>query len=220
VLNSILTQIDPSNPNASYASADYDVRHQLSANYVWDLPIKSSHRLVNDLIGGWQLAGTFFWRTGFPFSIVDGQQDLAFTANNLTVNGALLAATLYEPKFGTPTVFASNCANTSCFTTASFDTPTSFNANARNAFRGPGYFNTDLNLKKTFALNERFKLAIGANFFNLLNHPNFDNPVSTNLSSSSGMITTAAVSPTTPYGAFASAAEGMRIGQVFGKINF
>jgi hypothetical protein len=34
------------------------------------------------------------------------------------------------------------------------------------------------------------------------------------------MITTAAVSPTTPYGAFASAAEGMRIVQVFAKITF
>ncbi|HEY2455796.1 MAG TPA: carboxypeptidase regulatory-like domain-containing protein [Candidatus Acidoferrum sp.] len=220
VNNSVLLQIDPSNPNASYASADYDVRHQLSANYVWDLPIKSSHRLLNQLIGGWQLAGTFFYRTGFPFSILDGQQALGFAANNLTVNGAFLANVLYEPQLGTPTTFGSGCATTACFTTGNFATPSNFDANARNAFRGPGYFNTDLNLKKTFALNERFKLAIGANFFNLLNHPNFDNPVSNNLSSAFGTITTAAVSPTTPYGSFAAAAEGMRIVQVFGKINF
>lgn len=89
-----------------------------------------------------------------------------------------------------------------------------------SAQRGPGYFNTDLNLKKSFALTERVKLTLAANFFHVLNHPNFDNPVSNNLSSSFGHITTAAVSPTTPYGAFASAAEGMRIVQVFGKINF
>ena len=44
--------------------------------------------------------------------------------------------------------------------------------------------------------------------------------MSNNLFSSFGMITTAAVSPTTPYGAFASAAEGMRIVQVFAKITF
>lgn len=220
VFNSILTQIDPTNPNASYSSSDYDVRHQLSANYVWDLPVRSSHRLLNDLIGGWQLAGTFFWRTGFPFSIVNGKQDLAFAANNLTVNGAFLANTLYEPQFGTPTVFGSNCASAACFSPASFATPTNFNANARNAFRGPGYFNTDLNLKKTFAVSERVKFALGANFFNVLNHVNFQNPVSTDLSSSFGRITAAAVSPTTPYGAFASAAEGMRIVQVFAKFSF
>lgn len=220
VFDSILLQIDPSNPNAGYASSDYDLRHQLSANYVWDLPIKSGNRWVNDVIGGWQLAGTFFYRTGFPFSIVNGATESALASNNLTVNGAFLGTVLYEPAAGVPTTYGSNCANVACFTTSSFATPTNFDANARNAFRGPGYFNTDMNIKKTFAATERFKFTLGANFFNVLNHPNFQNPVNNDLSSSFGQITALAVSPTTPYGAFASAAEGMRILQVFGKVTF
>jgi hypothetical protein len=220
ISNSITAQIDPSNPNASYASSDYDIRHQFSANYVWDLPIRFSNHLLNTLAGGWQVAGTFFFRTGLPFSIVDGAQANAFVPNNLTANGVFLANILYAPTAGVPTSFGSSCATTACFSTSSFATPTDFNAFARNAFRGPGYFNTDMNLKKTFALNERYRFTLGANFFNILNHPNFDSPVSNNLSSSFGTITTAAVSPTTPYGAFASAAEGMRIVQVFAKINF
>jgi len=218
--NSIVLQVDPSNPNAGYASSDYDLRHQLSANYVWDLPVKFSNHVLNTLVGGWQIAGTFFYRTGFPFSIEDGQQSVAFVPNNLTANGANLANILYAPAAGVLTSFGGSCATTACFSASSFATPTDFNAFARNAFRGPGYFNTDMNLKKTFALNERYRFTLGANFFNILNHPNFDNPVSNNLSSSFGAITTAAVSPTTPYGAFASAAEGMRIVQVFAKINF
>jgi hypothetical protein len=218
--NSILLQIDPSNPNASYASSDYDVRHQLSANYVWDLPVRFSNHLLNTLVGGWQIAGTFFYRTGLPFSITDGGQAAAFSGNNLTANGAFLADVLYEPVQGVPTTFGSNCATVKCFNTSTFSTPTDFNANARNAFRGPGYFNTDMNLKKTFAFTERYKFTLGANFFNILNHPNFDNPVSNSASSAFGTITTAAVSPTTPYGAFASAAEGMRIVQVFAKVTF
>jgi len=88
------------------------------------------------------------------------------------------------------------------------------------SFRGPGYFNTDVNLKKSFALTERAKFTLGANFFNILNHANFQNPVNNDLSSSFGQITALAVSPTTPYSAFASAAEGMRIVQMFGKITF
>jgi len=218
--NSILNQIDPANPNAAYASSDYDLRHQLSANYVWDLPVKFSSHLMNTLLGGWQVAGTFFYRTGFPFSIEDGQQGVAFVPNNLTANGANLANVLYAPAAGVPTNFGASCATTACFSASTFATPTDFNAFARNAFRGPGYFNTDMNVKKSFPLNERFKFTLGANFFNILNHPNFDNPVSNNLSSSFGMITTAAVSPTTPYGSFAAAAEGMRIVQVFAKISF
>src|ERR1700733_15147980 len=218
--NSILNQIDPANPNAAYASSDYDLRHQLSANYVWDLPVKFSSHLMNTLLGGWQVAGTFFYRTGFPFSIEDGRQGVAFVPNNLTANGANLANVLYAPAAGVPTNFGASCATTACFSASTFATPTDFNAFARNAFRGPGYFNTDMNVKKSFPLNERFKFTLGANFFNILNHPNFDNPVSNNLSSSFGMITTAAVSPTTPYGSFAAAAEGMRIVQVFAKISF
>ena len=218
--NSIIAQINPSNPNAGYASSDYDLRHQLSANYVWDLPVKFSNHLLNTLVGGWQVAGTFFYRTGFPFSIEDGQQAVALVPNNLTVNGANLANILYAPAPGVPTNFGASCATTRCFNTSTFAGPTDFNAFARNSFRGPGYFNTDMNLKKSFPLNERFKFTLGANFFNILNHPNFDTPVSNNLFSSFGMITTAAVSPTTPYGAFASAAEGMRIVQVFAKVNF
>jgi hypothetical protein len=218
--NSILAQINPANPNAGYASSDYDARHQLSANYVWDIPGRFSNRLLNTVGAGWQVAGTFFYRTGLPFSIVDGIQDTNLKGNNLAVNGAPIANILFAPGVGAPTTFGSNCANTVCFSTSSFANPTDFNANARNAFRGPGYFNTDLNLKKSFDLTERFKFILGANFFNILNHTNFQNPISNNSSGAFGQIVAAAVSPTTPYGAFAGAAEGMRIVQVFGKISF
>jgi hypothetical protein len=187
---------------------------------VWDLPVKFSNHWLQSLVGGWQIAGTFFYRTGFPFSIVNGQQAASLAGNNLTANGAFLPSVLFEPTAGAPTSFGASCATAACFATSSFATPTDFDAKARNAFRGPGYFNTDMNVKKSFALNERMKFTLGANFFNILNHPNFQNPVSNDLSSSFGMITAEAVSPTTPYGSFASAAEGMRIVQVFGKITF
>ncbi|HTZ47132.1 MAG TPA: carboxypeptidase regulatory-like domain-containing protein [Verrucomicrobiae bacterium] len=218
--NSVLNQINPTNPNQQYASSDYDARHQLSANYVWDLPIHSGNHWADFFIGGWQVAGTFFYRSGLPFSIEDGQQALAMLPNNLTVNGGLLATVLYTPAQGQPTAFGSGCASHACFTTNTFATPTDFNAYARNAFRGPGYFNTDMNLKKTFRIRERTQFMVGANAFNILNHPNFQNPIANNLSSAFGTINAAAVSPTTPYGAFASAAEGMRIVQVFAKLSF
>jgi len=218
--DSILLQVDPSNPNLSYASSDYDVRHQLSANYVWDIPVKFSNHWLNTLAGGWQVAGTFFYRTGLPFSLIDGSESNALKNNNLSVNGAALGTALLAPTQGFPTDFGAACATKACFAAGDFATPTDFNAFARNAFRGPGYFNTDMNLKKVFSLTERYKFTLGANFFNILNHPNFDPPINNSLSSAFGSITTAAVSPTTPYGAFAAAAEGMRIVQVFAKFNF
>jgi hypothetical protein len=66
--------------------------------------------------------------------------------------------------------------------------PTTFGTIPRNSFRGPGYFNTDLGLKKTFRLTERFGFTLGANAYNILNHPNFANPVSDLSSSAFGTI--------------------------------
>jgi len=90
------------------------LRHQLSANYVWDLPVKVSKHWLQSLLGGWQIAGTFFYRTGFPFSIVNGQQEASLAGNNLTVNGTFLTSVLYEPTPGSPTSFGASCATTAC----------------------------------------------------------------------------------------------------------
>jgi hypothetical protein len=111
---------------------------------------------------------------------------------------------------------------TPCFTAAEFGTPTSFVGSlGRNAFRGPGYFNTDLSLRKNFKLNERLSLQIGANAYNVLNHPNFANPVANTADPSQfGQILSTVTPATTPYGAFAAAAVDARIVQITGKITF
>jgi hypothetical protein len=64
---------DPFNLRGSYGAADYDVRHSLNANYVWQLPIKT---VLHDhgpdyLVKGWQVSGTIFARTGFPYTVID-----------------------------------------------------------------------------------------------------------------------------------------------------
>jgi hypothetical protein len=114
--------------------------------------------------------------------------------------------------------------NNACFTSSHFASGaavTGFGTIPRNSFRGPGYFNTDLGLKKTFRFRERLGFTIGANAYNVLNHVNFANPVS-NLASSSnfGRIENAVQPPTSPYGAFAAAATDARIVQVMGKLTF
>ena len=64
---------DPFNLRGSYGAADYDVRHSLNANYVWQLPVKTMlhGRGADYLVRGWQVSGTVFARTGFPYTVID-----------------------------------------------------------------------------------------------------------------------------------------------------
>jgi hypothetical protein len=69
----LLSPQDPNNLRGAYGPADYDVRHSFNANYVWEIPVKAalrgrgSHYLVN----GWQVSGTIFARTAFPYTVID-----------------------------------------------------------------------------------------------------------------------------------------------------
>jgi hypothetical protein len=75
---------DPTNFRASYGPADYDVRHSFNANYVWQVPVKSliGNRGPDALVKGWQISGTIFARTGFPYTVFDNAQSFALEANN------------------------------------------------------------------------------------------------------------------------------------------
>jgi hypothetical protein len=220
--DSLLNQISPfSSSSLNYSNSDYDVRHSLNASYVWDLPVKFANRALNSVASGWTVSGTFFYRTGFPFSVVDGS-----TIGNLQAAGTNLqnVTVLGEPISAVPLTCGGGSVNNACFSEASFASGsgvTGFGTIPRNSFRGPGYFNTDLGLKKTFHFHERLAFTLGANAYNVLNHVNFANPIS-NLASSSnfGMIVNAVQPPTSPYGAFAAAATDARIVQVMGKITF
>jgi hypothetical protein len=68
----------------SYGPAEYDVRHSLNANYVWELPIKRAlgGRGPSSLVTGWQVSGTVFFHTGFPYSVFDAYEAGVLQAKN------------------------------------------------------------------------------------------------------------------------------------------
>ena len=77
----------PQNPRDlrdAYGSADYDVRHSLDANYVWELPLTSVLRGhgPKSLVNGWQFSGTFFAHTGFPYTIFDDGLVMSLSTKN------------------------------------------------------------------------------------------------------------------------------------------
>ena len=68
-----------------------------------------------------------------------------------------------------------NCLNAGGFSTV--NNLTTFPNQGRNQFRGPGFFDSDLSVNKNFKLTERMAFGIGANLYNVFNHPNFAQPV-------------------------------------------
>src|SRR6202166_2550529 len=68
-----------------YGPCDYDIRHNLNAQYVYQFPVKVQNRLLGYALNGWQVSGTVFWHSGIPFSVLS----TPYSANgNGIVNGS------------------------------------------------------------------------------------------------------------------------------------
>jgi len=159
----------------NYSNADYDIRHVVVSDFVWEIPFKSGNKMMNNIIGGWSLANKAFIRSGTPFSVINSRIPGQLSASL----GGNVLATLIAP---TNTVCGPSAVNTPCLSASSFATTNqqialgSFGNLPRNSFRAPGYVDFDTSLYKTFVIHERARFLIGASAFNIANHPNFTNP--------------------------------------------
>jgi hypothetical protein len=215
-----ISPLSPENPyniQANRANSDYDVRQYFSGSYVWELPLKglTRGRGPDALVNGWQVSGTIFSRTGLPYTPYDYDDSLGI------VNYG--AAQLYANFLGGPVASckgpASPCLTNSQFAPAS----TGFGNVLRNSFRGPGYFDADFTLMKYTKIPgwEGAKLAVGAQAFNVFNHPNFDNP-DANISDTStfGTVLHAIGPPTSVLGSFLGGDDSPRMIQLTARIVF
>ena len=75
---------DPRDLRGAYGAAEYDVRHSLNGNYVWELPMKAAlgGHGPDLLVRGWQVSGTVFLRTGFPYTVLDVAESGNLQRNN------------------------------------------------------------------------------------------------------------------------------------------
>ena len=176
-----------------YGPCDYDIRNNLTGEYVYQLPIKvRSHRLGYAL-NGWQVSGTAFWHSGVPFTVLG--TPYSADGNGIVQGGGPQFASrvpgvpLYEhqpvpgvTQAGTiqwlnPGAFASSVdPSTGACTGGDSPQNCQFGNLGRNALRGPDFLWSDFYLTKSFLLTEHAKLRLEAQFFNVFNHPNFALP--------------------------------------------
>ena len=225
--DSLRYQVDPQNLHRlNYSNADYDFRHVLNLNYVWEVPFMAKNRWI----GGWTVSGVLFKRSGQPYSVVNTSIPGKVLGNYNTTGSLVLADFLGGSTPSCTVNRSSNPANNqqtnpfACLTASQFattDTQADFGNVARNRFRGPGYFDTDLSIKKSFRITEGgMAFIMGANAYNILNHPNFGNPDSSVTSGTFGTIQNTVTPASSPYGNFQGSAVSGRILQLELKLKF
>ena len=169
--------VDPYNKKLNRGLSDFDVRHNLSLNFVYDLPFgTNTGGLKEALLSGWQISGILTAQTGIPVSpIFTFDQDRDGTTDNeqrpnLASGVTRIPTHLGKTQLFDPTVFVLP--------------PVGFRGSlGRNVITGPGLFTLDPAVVKNFYLsNDRTRsLQFRTEIFNALNHPNFAIPDVSNL---------------------------------------
>ncbi|MGA2456831.1 MAG: TonB-dependent receptor [Terriglobales bacterium] len=220
---SLLYPTNPFNLRAMYGNADYDTRKYLSLNYVYEVPYWSAAKLATK---GWQLSGTLFARSGQPFTVIDGGTSSAFSSFGYGTNFGDMFANydgVAQPSQGKGCATASPPSATPCLNLTDFSSPTTgFSTQRRNQFFGPGYFDTDFTVMKFTNIPhwEQGKLGLGVQFFNLFNHPNFDQPERDIANPYFGSIVRTVNTPTSILGSFLGGDASVRLIQLTAKLNF
>jgi hypothetical protein len=215
---SVRNQLNPLALNGvNYSNADYDTRHTVNSNYVYTVPSHFGNKMMNSVVGGWTLAGTILFHSGYPFAIVDSS-----VRSQVSNSSGLSTAVVLADYLGTGYPSCTT-PNTACYTKSMFTAAASqhdWGNIPRNSFRGPNYFDTDFNLNKSFTYMERYKLTVGAYFFNILNHPNFDLPYNNVATGTFGQILSSVSAPSSAYGSFMGSAVSGRLVQLVVKFAF
>ncbi len=169
---------DSFNPNSFRGPSDFDIRHNLTANFVVELPfgagkkfLNRAPKVVDAVLGGWQISSLETMRSGTPYNVSNGG---IYSTNYLTSSigilkpGASLPASARFDQNGIPSVFANtNAVN-------SFIGQYPGTTGSRGILRGPSFFNTDIAISKSFSMPfEGHRLSVRGEAFNSFNNVNF-----------------------------------------------
>lgn len=157
--------------NLDLDKAEIAPRQVLRYSYVYDLPIfRGNQHIAARLLGGWQASGSLFVSSGGPVNVILGQ-DWNFDGVG---NDRPDAAGAVSHISGSKDDRARRFFDTTAFANPS--TRNTFGTAQRNAVWGPGQWNTDFSLLKSFNVTETVPVQFRAEVFNLLNHNNLTNP--------------------------------------------
>ena len=179
--------LNPLRQQDSYAPSDFDMRHNLNFNSIWELPVgrgraffQSAPGWVDAIIGGWQLSSILRYNSGTPMGTANRYFDNAGwvtnwnTKSGVVQTGDIETGVHFNGEGGLPTMFANP---QEAFN--SFRSPFPGETGDRNRLRFPSFWVLDMGLQKYFTMPwEGHRVSFRWEVFNVTNTPIFTGPVS------------------------------------------
>jgi hypothetical protein len=170
---------DSTRPNLEYGPSNFNIPRRLTWNFAYDLPKMGGglQRLKN----GWGLNSVLNLQDGQPFQFNWTEDDFSGSGNGFD-RPDVVGPIVYHPhdpaNFVDVSSFAVPCTAIAATESASDCVPGTrhFGTMGRNALRGPSFKELNFAIYKSTAITERLNMQFRADFFNILNHPNFANP--------------------------------------------
>ena len=172
---------DAFHPTAFRGSSDFDIRHNITANMIYELPFgkgkvfaSGANKVVNQFIGGWQISSLMRYRSGLPTVVNFGDvwpTSYLYSALGIVAQGTSIPNNgLQIDSTGRPSIFGSPTA------VNSFAPQYPGTTGQRAILRLAPFANVDIALGKYFQMPwEGHRIQFRAEAFNALNHPNFFN---------------------------------------------
>ncbi len=178
--NSSGTAQNPYNLRADRGLSDFDVRHRLVFSPVAELPFGRGKEFFNNglkagIFGNFQVNGIFTFQSGRPFTVTDSSTNASTLYGNADRPNYIANPNARQNTLtGVPTHNVTQFFNINAY---AINNNLQFGSAGRNQIIGPKYTDLDFTLAKNFPIHEGVSGQFRAESFNLLNHPNFFNPL-------------------------------------------
>lgn len=185
--------------------ASYGRTHNLQMYGVYDLPFGKGYRYANEgwashVLGGFQISGVVSVMSGLPIYVIQGSAPNLLAGgsgqvpNQLSPDIQILSGIGIASQVGAANAgpwFTNTVQGVNCTTNCAWapETGARFGSGGRNNVWGPGFFEADLSIFRTFSISEQVKLQFRAEALNATNHANFANPAADVTGANFGFVT-------------------------------
>ncbi|MGB6876659.1 MAG: carboxypeptidase-like regulatory domain-containing protein [Candidatus Acidiferrales bacterium] len=188
-------------PDASYGPSLYDRKNMLTADYVYQLPVGNGHRLhlnngLDRAVSGWYWSGIFTAYSGLPLTVAESADAWGVssilganvpaipTVPTSQLNGSVHSGVVGSDGIGTATAQSNGGTGLNIFSNPAavfadfrdINLATDGRDGSANPFRGLPMWNMDMALGKSTKIRENITADFSAQFLNVFNNVNFQNP--------------------------------------------